>query len=452
MTRSLTRNDLVSATSEELLTYLRSGTLNTHALARSLDYDGLDIADWDRLKRIHFCLTDDVQEFVADLSERLRRIKTESQHEHVSTNGEVRGSIDWSATLRTWSDTGYADRSRFICDTPYTEYDIAENRVLKRLLWQIHRTVTTDLRDIDYDWRREYWSDDRIDAFSRRYRQNVHLNRIGDGKQITVTGNDLNTARQSRLRLYTEAYELYDTYQRLQSDTLDPDIAALLADTLVVPSATPTLYELFCVFRLIRLLNSHVPGIELQPIDGQTKALARLETTDHRIEVYHDQTGNIDFREKLDPNIEPDHATFKRYQDALLDYTDTLESLTGTDQDPVLYSGRPDIIVETYDTRGSEDDLTSLLIGEIKFSKKAQTFRRGLQELVTYRKFARDGTDYLESDSAVSITPLLITNGYDTEGAADRLIHTSGRELLQSKSERNQLLVDQFRDLQLSLA
>lgn len=444
MTRSLTRDDLVSATSEELLTYLRSGTLNTHALTRSLDYNGLDIADWDRLKRIHFCLADDVYEFVTNLPERLRRIKTENQHEHINTNGEVRGSIDWSATLRNWSDTGYADRSRFVCDTPYTEYDIAENRVLKRLLWQIHRTVTTDLRDIDYEWRREFWSDDRIDAFSRRYRQNVHLNRIGDGQRITVTGKDLNTARQSRLRLYTDAYELYDTYQRLQSETLDPDTAALLADTLVVPNSTPTLYELFCVFRLIRILNKHIPGLELQPIDGQTDALARLETADHRIEVYHDQTGNIDFRETLDPEIEPAHTTFKRYQDAILDYTDALETLTNADHDPVLYSGRPDIIVETYDTRGSDEDLTSLLIGEIKFSSNAQTFRRGLQELVTYRKFARDGRDYLDSDPTLPTTALLITNGYETEGVANDLVHTNGRELMESGAESNRLLLNRI--------
>lgn len=444
MTRSLTRDALVTATSEELLTYLRSGTLNTHALTRSLDYDGLDIADWDRLKRIHFCLADDVHEFVTKLPERLRRIKTENQHEHVSTHGEIRGSIDWSSTLRTWSDTGYADRSRFVCDTPYTEYDIAENRVLKRLLWHIYRTVKTDLRDIDYDWRREYWSDDRIESFTRRYSQNVHLTRIGDAQQITVTGQDLNTARQSRLGLYSEAYELYDTYQRLQSETLDPDITALLADTLVVPSSTPTLFELFCVFRLIRQLDDHVPGLELQPIDGQTDALARLETENRRIEIYHDQTGNIDFYEPLDPDTEPEHATFKRYQDSILEYTDALEALTNTERGPVLYSGRPDIIIETWDSSGSEDELTSLVIGEVKFSSQAQTFRRGLQELVTYRKFAKHDEDYLATDPKVPITSILITNGYETEGVADNLIHTTGSDLLRSDAEASQFIIDRI--------
>jgi len=441
MTSSLSRDELVDTTSAELLTYLRSGASNPHALTQSLDYEGLDIADWDRLKRIHFCLDDDIQTFVSTLSERLRRIKTENRQEHIETHGEVRGSIDWSATLRTWSDTGYADRSRFVCDTPFTEYDIPENRVLKRLLWQIHRTVTTDLRDIDYDWRREYWSDDRIDTFARRYRRNVHLNRIADGQQISVTGKDLNTARQSRLPLYTEAYDLYEMFQRLQSDTLDPDIAALLADTLIVPTDTPTLYELFCVFRLIQLLNNHVPGIELQPIDGETDALARLETSNRRIEVYHDQTGNLDFHERINPDDDPSPATFERYQDAILEYTDVLESLTNTDHNPVLYSGRPDIIVETYDTRGSTDELMSLLIGEVKFSGQAQTFRRGLQQLATYQKFARYDGDYLDSKSTVPITALLITNGYETTGTADNIFHTNGHELRHSNIDTNQRII-----------
>jgi hypothetical protein len=320
----------------------------------------------------------------------------------------------------------------------------------ERLLWQIHRTVTTDLRDINYDWRREYWSNDRIDTFSRLYRQNVHLNRIENGQQISLTGKDLNTTRQSRLPLYTEAYDLYDTYQRLQSDTLDPDIAALLADTLIVPTATPTLYELFCVFWLIRLLNAHVPGLKIQPIDGQTSALARLETPDRRIEVYHDQTGNIDFHESLDPDVKPSPDTFKRYQDAILEYTDALEALTNTDRDPILYSGRPDIIVETYDTHGSDDELTSLLIGEVKFSGQAQTFRRGLQELVTYRKFARYNGDYLDTESAVPLTALIITNGHETVGTAANLLHTNGQALKQGDIDTNRRIFTRISELSLS--
>jgi hypothetical protein len=179
----------------------------------------------------------------------------------------------------------------------------------------------------------------------------------------------------------------------------------------------------------VRQIDDHVPGLELQPIDGQTDALARLETENRRIEIYHDQTGNIDFYEPLDPDTEPEHATFKRYQDALVDYTDALRELTGRDQDPVLYRGRPDIVIEIYDTTAGDSELVSVLIGEVKYSSAAQTFRQGLEELAIYRRFARhDG--YLVDDPDVTITSLLITNGYSTAGTIDEITHLNGDELL----------------------
>ncbi|MFC4540802.1 hypothetical protein ACFO5R_02525 [Halosolutus amylolyticus] len=434
MTRKLTADDLVDATTEELLTYLRTGALNTQALTHSLNYEGLDIEDWDRLKRIHFCLTDDVHNFITALPDRVRRIKTEHQREHLQTRGEIRGSINWGSTLRVQSETGYADRSQFVCNTPYTEYDIPENRVLKRLLWEIHRTVTKELQSIEYEWRRENWTDDQLTQFTRLYKQNVHLNRITDGQSISVSGKDMNAARRSRLSIYSDAYDLYDKYQRLQSDTFDPDITDLLAETLVIPTETPTLFELFCCFRIIRILDRRVPGFSLHPIDGQSNALAHLESDETRIEIYHDSTGNLSFHEPLNPEHRPTHPSFARYHDALTDYSNTLETLTGNSHDPVLYSGRPDLIIEIYDTT-ADDQLVSVLLGEIKHSNTTQTFKQGLEELLTYRQFANhDG--YLIDDPDVTVTTLLITNGVTTSGESSTVTHLDGTDLLTPQSEQ----------------
>lgn len=162
--------------------------------------------------------------------------------------------------------------------------------------------------------------------------------------------------------------------------------------------------------------------------------MAQLETEDRRIEIYHDQNGAIEFHETLDPDVVPAHPTFKRYQDALVDYTDALHGLTGTDQDPVLYRGRPDIVIEVYDTSSSDDDLVAVLLGEVKYSSSAQTFRQGLEELVTYRRFANHD-NYLVDDPDVSITSLLITNGYSTAGTTDEITHLNGSELLTADVE-----------------
>ena len=433
MTRSLTADELVNATTEELSTYLRSGALNTHALTQSLDYEGLDIDDWERIKRIHFCLTEGIRDFITALPDRVRRIKTEHQREHIDTQGEVRGSINWSATLRTRSETGYADRSRFVCNTPYTEYDIPENRVLKRVLWEVYRTTTNELEAVEYDWRREYWTDDQLAQFGRLYNQNVHLNRIRDGQTISVSGQDMNTARRSRLGIYTEAYDLYDTYQRLQADTFDSDITDLLAETLIVPSTTPTLFELFCCFRIIQILDHPTSDFWLQPIDGQSDALAHLESPDARIEIHHDSTGNLSIHEPLDPTDRPTHPLFARYADALTEYSNSLETLTGDSNDLVLYSGRPDLVIEVYDTT-SDDQLVALLLGEVKYSEAKQTFKQGLEELLMYRRFA-DHDGYLIDDPAVTVTSLLITNGFTTGGTSDTVAHLNGADLLTPRSD-----------------
>ena len=433
MTRSLTADELVNNTTEELSTYLRSGTLNTHALTQSLDYEGLDIDDWERIKRIHFCLTEGVRDFITALPDRVRRIKTEHQRERIDTQGEVRGSITWSATLRTRSETGYADRSRFVCNTPYTEYDIPENRVLKRVLWEIYRTVTNELESVEYDWRREYWTDNQLAQFNRLYNQNVHLNRIRDGQTISVSGQDMNTARRSRLGIYTDAYDLYDTYQRLQADTFDSDITDLLAETLIAPSRTPTLFELFCYFRVIRLLDRYTSGFSLQPIDGQSDALAHLESPDARIEIHHDSTGNLSIHEPLDPTDRPTHPLFARYADALTDHSNTFEALTSNPHGPDLYSGRPDLVIEVYDTT-SNDQLVALLLGEVKHSGAKQTFKQGLEELLMYRRFA-DHDGYLIDDPAVTVTSLLITNGFTTGGTSDTVAHLNGADFLTPGSD-----------------
>ncbi len=438
MTRKLTASELVNATTEELSTYLQSGALNTHALTQSLDYEGLDIDDWNRVKRIHFCLSDAVNDFVTKLPERVRRIKTEHQREHSHTRGEVRGAINWSATLRTRSETGYTDRSRFVCNTPYTEYDIPENRVLKRLLWEIHRTVTNEFETVEYDWRRDHWTDTQLTRFNRLYSQNVHLNRISDGENISVSGQDMATARRSRLSLYTDAYDLYDMYQRLHNDTLDPDVTDLLADTLIIPNTIPTLFELFCCFRIIRLLNRHTPGFSLHPIDGESTALAHLESDDTRIEIHHDSTGDLDFREPLNTDHQPTHPQLERYADTITDYTNTLEDLTETSAAPILYNGRPDLIIEIYDTT-SDDHLTAVLLGEIKHSDTTQTFKQGLEELLKYRRFATHNDEYLLDNPDITVTSLLITNGTTTTGTSNNVVHRNGTDLQTPNTDHQQL-------------
>jgi hypothetical protein len=134
----LGETELATYVRDELVTFLRDGTINEQRVTETLDITDLQIENIDRLKRIHFCLSDPVVEYVDELQERIRRIKTANQRERVATRGEVRGKIDWEETLKHRYSDSVGDRSHFTCETPYTEYNIGENLVLKKLLWTIH--------------------------------------------------------------------------------------------------------------------------------------------------------------------------------------------------------------------------------------------------------------------------------------------------------------------------
>jgi len=425
----LGRTALVDSVQEELITYLRNGTINQRAITKHLDITDLEIENLDRLKRIHFCFTDEVVDFIDALQGRLRRVKTANQRELEVTRGEVRGGIDWSATTRLRSANQSRDRTRFACKTPYTEYNIDENLVLKKLLWTIHSTVEGDIAAIDYEWRENSWPADRIAMLDRLYARNVHLNRIKDGADIQVTPRMLNTARRSRQALYTEAFQLYDRYRRLLSGAYnDPDISELLTDTLVVPERLPRLFELFCVFRLLRGLRSQ--AFRLQPIEAGASQLAVLEDEQQTVDVYHDQSGSLSFHVPLSEldGVGADYV--ERVRNAQNQHQKLTKAFLGNRTEPSLFHGRPDLVIEVYGSTNRKA-LEAVVLGEIKYSDSQQTFTRGLEELLKYIEFAqKDG--YLTNQN-VDIRGLLITDDVDVKKNVPRdgrIAHIAASDLL----------------------
>jgi hypothetical protein len=429
--------ELVEAVQGELVTYLQNGTIDERAIVQALDISGLDIADLDRLKRIHFCLSDAVVEFVDGIQADLRRIKTATQREREQTRGEIRGSIDWQATTRLRYTEAPGDRTRFACKTANTEYDIPENLVLKKLLWTIYTTAESELSNIDYEWRRRAWPDDAISTFERLYKRNVHLNRITNGNAIAVDDRMLNVARTARQSLYTRTYTLYDCYRRLLAGQYGAaDVQEILHDTLVVPERIPRLFELFCLFRLLRVFEGG--ELELQPIESAGGKLATLESEDRRIDVYHDETGDLSFHvplSELDGAIGDYPKRYRRTQER---HETLVDTFLGNSVRQSLFHGRPDLVVEVYDTTDGEV-LTDVLLGEIKYSDRAQTFTSGLEQLVKYLEFAqRDG--YL-SDQSVTMHGFLITDGVETDVAVGGNIrHVTAKELLDGGSIPDQLV------------
>jgi hypothetical protein len=425
----LSRAALTDSVQEELVTYLRNGTINERSVTRALDITGLGIENLNRLKRIHFCLSDDIVEFIEALQGRLRRIKTANQREREITRGEVRGGIDWQATTRIRYAEAAGDRTQFACKTPYTEYDIPENLVLKKLLWVIHSTIQDDLVNIDYDWRTDAWPTDRITMFDRIYARNVHLNRIRDGNNIDINRRMLNTARTARQSLYSDAYTYYDRYRRLLAGAYDDDdISELLSNTLVVPERLPRLFELFCIFRLLRGFADH--GFRLHPIESGSDPLATLEDDQHTVDVYHDRGGGLSFHVPLSELKGVDEDYVERIRHIQRRKEDLAEAFLGDETQHSLFNGRPDIVFEVYDSPHRETP-RSVTLGEIKYSDSPQMFKSGLEELLQYIEFAQE--DGYLTDQDVEIRGLLISDGVETNAVAPldgRITHLSASDLL----------------------
>lgn len=406
------REDLAEEVQSELVTYLETGKpINTTSLTRALDFSGLSITDFGRLKRIRFVLSQPVQKFLKKLDRRVRRIRTASEVETQRSQGELRGAIDWGQTIRQRYSENPTDRSLFVARTPYTEYQIPENTLLKVLLSIIYQTATDDIAGIDKQWRYDRWSDADREDFERLYRTNVHIDRIEGDPDTRLRSQHLNAARRSRQPLYYRAYELYRCYQRLlDNEFSDADVRDLLYETLIVPD-TPTLFELSCIFRLLNRLGEDFP-LTLHPIDDTHEALARLENDAWQLDVFHDATGPLRLVESLPP--EPADEYLQRYERVV----DGLQAIMDIGSRPALYRGRPDIVIKA--SRKSDDglELAHILVGEVKYTDSKQTLSRGVRQLQEYLTYARIeeppwetevAEPYLSDSTSVSSSGIILT-------------------------------------------
>lgn len=427
----LSREQLLETVRSELMTHLQSGTVNSEDVSASLDIEDLNIDDWGRLKRIHFCLDSDIVQFAQNIETEIRQIKTETQRDQVVLQGEVQGRINWGSTLRHRSQSGYTDRSQYVCETPYTEYDIAENRVLKRLLWQVYRTVDQDIAAINQEWRRNRWNDDDITDFRLFYTRNIHLSRMHAGESIRVSQRDLGTARQSRHQLYRRAARFLSQFRRLDNDELgSEETQRFLLETLVKPSRDATLFELYCGFGLIKQLRTLLPDLALQPIETGDSPFARFASDTMRVEAFHDQTGALTFEEPLERPSGGARSTFlSKYITAMEDFIKVAEALSETSPEPALYRGRPDFVVEFYDQTDLSEIPKIVLLVEVKYSASSQTFRQGVEDLIKYWHFCQTDQRYLSNNPETTVLGLLLTDGAANNGSKPPIYHLSGKEL-----------------------
>ncbi|MCO8254538.1 hypothetical protein NKF26_12065 [Haladaptatus sp. AB618] len=420
------RSTLKSHVTEELITYLGSGVLNTDQYAETIDYSGLNIQDFDQLKKLHFVLYEDVVRYIEEIPEHLRRIKTVTNQQEETVYGEVRGSVNWKMTTQQRASTGYNDPSLFVVNSSEVEYDIPENRVVKKFLAAVAEPLTNDIEAIDQEWR-NMWDDRDIIELQQILAHNIYLDALPSPEEIHLSDRDLTAARRSRHQLYTESHRLYQLYVDLMNDRFDlHPVRELLSKTIVAPTKNHKLFELFCIFGVIRQIQKRYPSLELRRIEPGMETIALLEGPDYRIEVYYDQNGPLKFFESY-PTLEEIEGRdvpmmMKRHAKALESQEQAIDDFLSKSSRHSFYSGRPDFVVLAYkkpneESGNDEESLTDVIIGEVKYTRSETTFSQGLREVLEYLYFAREADQYLFNNLSQEcrISGLLCTDGVSTE-------------------------------------
>lgn len=126
--------DIVEELTQDVFSYVMHGGVPEDFAVNALAADIKNrFADYSELVQIHFLLQEDVQNFVENLPDRVRSMKTETRRRSETRNGSIEGRIDWSETFRERNSRG-RNPALFVCETRNEHYNTPENMVLKRLL------------------------------------------------------------------------------------------------------------------------------------------------------------------------------------------------------------------------------------------------------------------------------------------------------------------------------
>ena len=430
--------ELLKAVADDFHTFLRRGVRFERIIGSA--HADLDIDDVETLLRIHFVLTESTEnesvgvvDFMRQLEERIRRMKTTTLPQSREYHGEVRGRIDWQGTVKTRARKGRLDEPVFVCSEPEEHYNIDENLVLKRLLTVIHEIVTEDLayaveNPEGYEWLSAWTSsidesssrneEPAADMLKRVYERNVYLQRINVDERA-VTDRVIESVKRSRSTFYQESAELLDRYRQLMRHELDAEEARdILNHTVIAPEKTETLFELYWVFRLLDAFDTAQYRV-LADWRKSPSTVARWEQGESRFVLSHDSAGEaLTFHEKLQSQEIESNGYLFRLNEVLTRWQSLSEELLDRGGSNSLWGGRPDIVLERFEENvDGEWVVEDVFIGEVKYTQNIDYAATGLRELLEYMAFVRHAggnKEYVEDAEhvleSVTVRGLLFTD------------------------------------------
>jgi len=426
------KTELLDSLTGDIITYVMYGEFPEDELAAELKHEGLDerFNDYELLMDLHFILKPEIVEFVENLPQRIRGIKTQTRNVSNRSRGAVNGKINWSSTIKERYSGNPGDTSLFITENRTEHYDIDENIVLKKLISIIYHTLQDVKKYLkkDYEWVNQRWraNKDLVDELERIFERDVHVKRIRPPEEYEPTDRMLNTADNSRQPIYREASRLLEERRKIFNG--EPDaLQKLLEDTAITPDDEETLLELFVLFRFISTIEKiEEEDFSLDTIETGSQRIASLESNEREIAVYHDSSAKkemgIEF--KFDPEEDVNGREYSRPEQVELKSREIIQSYFGKDQRNV--TGRPDVILVEIIDKASDD--RKYFITEVKNSTNEKTIKRGIKEALEYLAFLRDDKGFLNNSDVFGgeKSGLLVVQDFEDDRNTQELDEQSG--------------------------
>ena len=410
--QKLKPEDMIKEIAEMLVIYLKQG--NTVKLDSYIKKLNLNINNFDQLLRIHFLLNKDVMSFIEELPHLIRNIKTSTQKNNREVNGEIRGRIDWQATIANRCKNNFNDKSRFVCQQVDKDFNIKENLVLKKFLKIIDEILINDLKRswFDYHWLSNWFENDGLfNSFDQIINRNIYLKRI-NLDNVIITDRMINDSKRSRNILYRKAAELLEFYYNYVENNIwqenEEKIIKLLNDSFIKPQKDSVLFELYWVMKLIEA-NTNKYSLEL--LDKKSNLTAEWIKGNYKYSLYHDSTASKNLNWSVDlSEIKNSGNSFLKRKVLSREKAMEISSVFNSELDKNYWNGRPDIIIEVRNR--SDNSLKKIIVAEVKYTRNNDTAKGGLKELLDYLYLIKDSnSQYFDlRENEIAIEGLLLVD------------------------------------------
>jgi len=263
----------------------KDSTINSElAVTRLFDLDEENILI---LKKLHFIISKEVEDFVKILPYLVRNLSHSTNKEEIETHGNIIGQIDWNQTLKQRMKTGLKDKSLFVCNTNKKLYDLPENQLLKYLLNKINKFI----KDINISFNenikenitnyQDYISN--IHIITSKTIKNVHLKEVELPRYITT--KTINKTIKSHNNLYESVVKVYDLYEKLFILNDESELLNLLNKQVLTPNNMDTLYEVYILFKIIEKIDNN--SIQMALLKSGKDYTFHSEFEDKEVNIYY---------------------------------------------------------------------------------------------------------------------------------------------------------------------